>query len=84
MRAKRPGAADDEIIFEFIRIGDSQRCAAVHAATGIEVVIQAPASAARHDVQAVATRKLERALKRAQAADEAARAIAAKRGKRLY
>lgn len=52
----------DEVIFEITRIGDVQRVAAVHVATGVEVVIQAPASAALVDVRALALRKLERAL----------------------
>ncbi len=51
-----------EVIFEITHIGDVQRVAAVHVATGVEVVIQAPASAARVDVQTLALRKLERAL----------------------
>ncbi|MGE0595536.1 MAG: serine hydroxymethyltransferase [Hyphomonadaceae bacterium] len=53
---------DDEVIFEITRIGDLQRVAAVHVATGVEVVLQAPASAAYADVRALALRKLERAL----------------------
>lgn len=54
---------EDDVIFEITRIGDAQRVAAVHVATGIEVVVQAPANASRADVQALALRKLERALK---------------------
>lgn len=57
-------SADDlgDVIFEITRIGDVQRVAAVHVATGTEVVVQAPASAALADVRALALRKLERAL----------------------
>jgi hypothetical protein len=84
VREKRPDAAGDEVIFEIIRIGDIQRCAAIHAATGIEVVIQAPGAAARVDVQSLAMRKLKRALARAETAEEAARHAASRRGKRLY
>ncbi len=51
-----------EVIFEIVRIGDVQRVAAIDAATGVEVVIQAPANAALADVRALALRKLERAL----------------------
>jgi hypothetical protein len=51
-----------EIIFEITRIGDIQRVAAVHVATGTEVVVQAPANAALADVRALAIKKLERAL----------------------
>jgi len=51
-----------DVIFEITHVGDAQRVAAVHVATGVEVVIQAPASAALVDVRALALRKLERAL----------------------
>ncbi|QGZ95295.1 DUF6898 family protein [Terricaulis silvestris] len=54
---------DREVIFEITRIGDAQRVAAVDVATGIEVVIQAPAHAALVDVRTLALRKLERALR---------------------
>lgn len=60
------GAADDgaggEVIFETVRIGEILRVAAIHVATGTEVVVQAPAAAALADVRALALRKLERAL----------------------
>lgn len=51
-----------EVILEITRIGDIQRVAAVHAETGVEVVIQAPGTAALADVRALALRKLQRAL----------------------
>jgi len=51
-----------EVIIEITRVGDIQRVAAVHVATGVEVVVQAPASAALADVRALVMRKLERAL----------------------
>jgi hypothetical protein len=54
--------ADREIIFEISRVGDVQRIAAVDVETGVEVVVQAPASAALADVRALALKKLERAL----------------------
>jgi hypothetical protein len=53
----------DEVIFEITRIGDVQRVAAVDVATGVEVVVQAPANAALADVRALALRKLKRALR---------------------
>lgn len=56
------GDASGEVIFEITRIGDIQRVAAVHVATGVEVVVQAPASAALVDVRALALKKLQRAL----------------------
>jgi len=57
------GGDPGEVIFEIVRVGEIQRVAAVHVATGIEVVVQAPAKAALADVQALALRKLERALR---------------------
>jgi hypothetical protein len=51
-----------EVFFEITRVGDVQRVAAIDAATGVEVVIQAPANASLVDVRALALRKLERAL----------------------
>jgi hypothetical protein len=54
--------SDREVIFEITRVGDVQRIAAVDVATGIEVVVQAPASAALADVRALALKKLERAM----------------------
>ncbi len=54
--------ADREVLFEITRIGDVQRVAAVDVATGVEVVVQAPASASLADVRTLALRKLERAL----------------------
>lgn len=56
------GGEDREVIFEITRVGDVQRIAAVDVATGVEVVVQAPASAALADVRALALRKLARAL----------------------
>lgn len=52
-----------DVIFEITRIGDAQRVAAIDVATGIEVVVQAPANAALADVRTLALRKLERALR---------------------
>lgn len=54
--------APREVLFEITRIGEVQRVAAVDTATGVEVVVQAPASASLADVRALALRKLERAL----------------------
>ncbi|MEZ5956128.1 MAG: hypothetical protein R3C27_02805 [Hyphomonadaceae bacterium] len=51
-----------EVIFEITRIGDAQRVAAIDVATGVEVVVQAPANAALADARALALRKLERML----------------------
>jgi predicted metal-dependent hydrolase len=53
-----------EVIFEITHVGDIQRVAAVHVATGAEVVVQAPAGAALADVRALALKKLAWALRR--------------------
>jgi hypothetical protein len=52
----------EEVILEITRIGDVQRVAAVHAATGTEVVFQTPATAALADVRTLAMQLLERKL----------------------
>lgn len=62
-RACVSGQKPDEVIFEITRIGEAQRVAAVHVASGVEVVVQAPASASLVDVRALALKKLERKLK---------------------
>jgi hypothetical protein len=51
-----------DIILEITRIADVQRVAAIDVATGVEVVVQAPANAALADVRALVLRKLERSL----------------------
>lgn len=56
------GDALGEVIFEITVVGDARRIAAIHVATGTEVVVQTPASAALADARALALRKLERAL----------------------
>jgi hypothetical protein len=55
-------SGEREILFEITRLGDIQRVAAIDAATGVEVVIQAPGNAALADVRALAVRKLEHVL----------------------
>jgi hypothetical protein len=67
LSAHAPG---EDVIFEIIRVGDVQRVAAVHVSSGVEVVVQAPASAALVDVRALALRKLERALSDKEAAPD--------------
>jgi hypothetical protein len=56
------GGEDRDVIFEITRVGDIQRVAAIDVASGFEVVVQAPATAALADVRALALKKLERAL----------------------
>lgn len=54
--------AGREVIFEYTQIGASVRVCAVDVATGIEVIVATPASAARMDQERLAMRKLARAL----------------------
>ncbi len=56
------GDGERDVIFETVRVGDVQRVAAIDVATGVEVVVQAPANAALVDVRDLALRKLKRAL----------------------
>ena len=60
------GADDsDAVYFEHVRLGNSIKVSAVHAATGLEVSIVGPASATQTSLEALALRKLEAALERA-------------------
>jgi hypothetical protein len=54
--------APEEVIFEITRIGDTQRVAAVHVASGVEVVFQTPANTALADVRMLAMRMLDKKL----------------------
>jgi Domain of unknown function (DUF6898) len=47
-----------EILFEFTAIGRSVKVVAIHAASGIEVSVMGPASAARSDLERLALQKL--------------------------
>ncbi len=59
MTAQRPPR---EVLFEIQYLGAFARVAAVDSETGVEVVVQGPATAARADLEALALRKLARAL----------------------
>jgi len=52
--------ADDigEVLFEFTAIGHNVKVVAIHAASGIEVSVIGPASAARVDLERLALQKL--------------------------
>ena len=58
--------ADDdgngEVYFEFTAIGRSVKVSAIDAATGVEVSVVAPATAARADLQRLALQKLRARL----------------------
>ncbi|RXF74748.1 DUF6898 family protein [Hansschlegelia zhihuaiae] len=55
-------AAPGEVLFEFTTRGGSTRCAAIDAASGVEVVVVGPPSAAETQLKAVALRKLRMRL----------------------
>lgn len=54
--------SDKTVYFEFTRVGPQVRVAAIDGATGVEVVIIGPVTAARSDLEALALRKLDRRL----------------------
>jgi hypothetical protein len=56
------GVSPGEVLFEFTTRGGSTRCAAIDAATGVEVVVVGPPSAAETQLKAVALRKLRMRL----------------------
>lgn len=51
-----------DVLFEFTAIGAAVRVSAIDAATGLEVTVMGPASAARADLQQLALRKLKARL----------------------
>lgn len=53
-----PAPEPEEVIFEYIQIGNSTRVVAVDANTGTEVTIQVPSSMSSADMQTVALKKL--------------------------
>jgi hypothetical protein len=56
--------SQSDVLFEFTPVGAVVRVAAIHVATGIEVVVMGPASAARHDLERLALQKLKARLAR--------------------
>ncbi len=55
---KRDLSNSGEVYFEFTAIGANVKVAAIHAASGTEVSVMGPASAARSDLERLALRKL--------------------------
>jgi hypothetical protein len=53
-----------EVLFEFTPVGAVVRVAAIDAATGIEVTVMGPVSAARSDLERLALQKLKARLAR--------------------
>lgn len=67
-RERGGNGSSGEVLFEFTQLGQQMRVAAIDAATSIEVVIIAPVTATRLQMQNVALAKLRRRL--AQEADQ--------------
>jgi len=53
------GSGEGEVYFEFAAIGRTMKVSAIDAATGVEVSVVAPATAARADLQRLALQKLK-------------------------
>jgi len=68
--AGRASAARGEVYIEFKQVGQAMKVTAVDAATGLEVVIMGPASAAQSHLQKVAVDKLKMQLKKSGAGPE--------------
>jgi len=54
---KSPDEPDD-VIFEYVQMGNSTRVVAVDAATGTEITIQVPTNLSSSDMQFIALKKL--------------------------
>ena len=54
-----------DIIFEFTQIGAQMRVAAIHAKSGTEVILIAPLTATRQQMQQLALAKLRRRMEQA-------------------
>lgn len=59
---------DRTVYFEFVVLGNSVRVSAICSVTGVEVQVIGPVNAARHDLERLALRKLERRLAETRAA----------------
>lgn len=64
--AGRACGACGEVYIEFKQVGQAMKVTAVDAATGLEVVIMGPASAAQSHLQKVAIDKLQMQLKKSE------------------
>ena len=67
--AKRGLSNSDDVYFEFVAIGHSVKITAIHAASGVEVSVTGPASAARSDLERLALQKLVARLGRERGTD---------------
>ena len=60
--AGTPPSSGAEIFFEFTQVGQQMRVAAIDGRTGIEVVVIAPLSATKLQMQTLALAKLKKRL----------------------
>ena len=58
--------ANDEVLFEMVRMGGSVRVSAIHAASLTEVVVVCPASSTAAQMKALALQKLRYVLAKQQ------------------
>jgi hypothetical protein len=65
------GEGRGEVFFEFTQVGAQMRVAAIDAATSTEVVIIAPLTATRYQMQSIALGKLRKKLAESAKAPEA-------------
>ena len=71
MTSGRDGkGSSGEVFFEFTQLGQQMRVAAIDAATSVEVVIIAPVTATRIQMQNIALAKLKRRLAEGDGASE--------------
>ena len=54
--------ADGDVLFEFVQLGQQMRVAAIDEATGTEVVVIAPLTATKLQMQRLAMAKLKRKM----------------------
>jgi hypothetical protein len=57
----------NEVLLEYVRFGNSLRVTAVDAATGTEVIFQAPLAASQSELRKIAVNKLAYVLQKKQA-----------------
>jgi len=55
----RPGSGGNEILVEFVALGNSVKVTAIDPATGLEAVVVGPANAPRNALADAARRKLD-------------------------
>ena len=60
--ARPDDISSGRVLFEFTQLGQQMRVAAIHEASGVEVVVIAPLTATRYQMQQLALAKLKRKL----------------------